>query len=545
MNEPILNLTSPGIQKHKAKRNVARTVKTKCVSSNLPHKLISTRADNYVFHIPYSKKGFATKQDAKNGISRTPFYLSDRDTEMNISKFEYLIRDGHIFVSGNCSTTARNFTKKSFEYTNIIYFDIDNSTISLQNLMYWLENLDSDVVPTIAYNSYSCTDEIYKFRLVYIFNFDLGIRKRNKLYKYIKNSLLRIFSHGEIKFDPAMENCTQKVYSTSHDKLILGSRKIFAADFLDENPSLKMKEIINAISVEDFIKFKDGKITYSELLKSSAKSLHISYVDEETQTATIIVDDNTYSISIDDIADSVDFKNAMFYNSDIHINKGYAGCPQFKALVDEVSGNNALAPSKFIDKYKSVYEIITKTNLTKEDFGYETMMKTPIDYFDVTWLRLFKSGNVLRRKDGQRRRVHLSLMCKAYRMIKPSIQPDECFYNLMYERQFFIDNSVDKISNFELKEIVVKTFEPSLNDIQTEMCRYQHQYIICSDSERKSIGSVTGHKPTRKLTFDPNQIDWSKSCKENYISIKNSFPNLKETSFKSYYSVHKKEHLNT
>lgn len=510
---------------------------------NVPHQLLSYYAPGFKFHIMHSSKGYSDKDSAKSVFrGNASWKISPNDTEMTIKQFADKISNGHIFCSSLCNTNHKNFENRAMEYTNMIFFDIDEMSISLFDFMYWLGNKHPDIEPTIYYESYSSTFDKPRIRLVYIFDEQIQIRRRLKLYTYIRDCIYDMFPYNEVVLDECYEkNPSQMAFSTSLSKIVNGSYRVFKTHFTDESQSATLDQLISILQDKESLQaYINGELTLESLLSlyyhsQSNKGVYISY------------DNAIFEVTSDDILDALDKIKAINYNSDFHINKRYAGSAVFKSLVDEVCcKNDALMPSEFLEKHKSEFEILTKTKVNWPE-GI-TMMQTPSDYIDLNWLRLWNNKKIVKIKDGQRRRAHLSLIASALRLIKPEITPEEMFYNLMHERLMFVDNSTDVIRNHELRSMVVNAYNKDLETIRTELLlkviSNKPEFIIKEGSGRKSIGSKKGrvHKPY-KLKWDPELIDWTKSPKVNWEQIRMVYNDVKESTIRKYMSLHKEEHL--
>lgn len=516
---------------------------------NVPHKLLSYYAPGFKFHIMHTSKGFSDKESAKKAFrGNVSWKITPADTEMTIKQFAMKVADGHIFGSSLCNTNHKNFEKRSMEYTNQIFFDIDKMTISIFDFFYWMQNKHSDIMPTLYYESYSSDFDKPRIRLVYIFDEQIQIRRRLKLYTYIRDCIYDMFPNGEVELDECYEkNPAQMVFSTSLTKIVNGTFNVFKTHFTDESQSATLDQLISILQDKEALQsYINGELTLEQLLNSY-------YHSQSNKGVFISYNNAIFEVTCDDILDALDKMKAIDYNSDFHINKRYAGSVGLKKLVDEVCcKNDALLPSVFLDKHKEEFEILTKTKVNWPE-GV-TMMQTPVNYFDLNWLRLWNGKKVVKRSDGKRRRSTLSYVANALRLIKPEITPEEMFYNLIHERLMFIDNTTDVIHNHELRSMVVnaynKEYDDIIKDLKPVMISNSPEFIIKEGSGRKSIGSKKGrvhkqHKQHKqhKMNWDPDLIDWNKSPKVNWEQIRMVYNDVKEDSVRMYYNRHKKEHL--
>lgn len=518
---------------------------------NVPHQLLSYYAPGFKFHIMHSTKGFTDKESAKSAFrGNASWKITPNDTEMTIRQFSDKVSNGHIFCSSLCNTNHKNFEKRAMEYTNMIFFDIDKMTISIFDFFYWMSNKHPDIMPTLYYESYSSDFDKPRIRLVYIFDEQIQKRRRLKLYTYIRDCIYDMFPYGEVELDDCYEkNPAQMAFSTSLSKIVNGSYRVFKTHFTDESQSATLDQLISILQDKESLQsYINGELTLEQLLNSY-------YHSQSNKGVFISYNNAIFEVTSDDILDALDKMKAIDYNSDFHINKRYVGSTVFKSLVDEVCcKNDALLPSKFLEKHRDEYELISKTKVNWTD-GL-TMMQTPDNYFDLNWLRLWNGKKIVKRKDGKRRRSTLSYVASALRLIKPEITPAEMFYNLIHERLVFIDNSTDTIHNHELRSMVVtaynKEFEDILKDLKPVMLSNRPEFIIKEDSGRKSIGSKKGrvhkqHKQHKqhKMKWDPELIDWTKSPKVNWEQIRMVYNDVKEGTIRKYMQLHKDEHAST
>lgn len=472
----------------------------------LQHKLVYCIEPNVVIKEMYSVKGWNSKDEYKESrCGCLTFKTSEDSIKMNFSKLVNLIKNGHEFRS---VTGKKSRSQRSFLYTHIVPIDFDDAKISLKELLAIIEKDYPDLIPSVAYETFSNTEQNYRYRLLYVFSQGLKVRKYKAYYKYIVDSLNKVVPN--VHADSAFCSPVHSFLGTNKDAYIYCSNKVF----------------VDYFNIESY--------DYCILLPLNIEPKGNSLQDIENYALM----NKIFDLSKDDIMDHIDYTKALQFNSDLYIKERYINSPELKSLMDETCGRNAISPVEFINKYKDKYETIEHTLI---EFGDKTMLARPEDYYDLDWLRLYKSGQRTKRKDGQRRKTTLGIVALYLRLIKPSITPDEMYYNLVRERLNYYNNEDSSINNHFLRSVIKATFMLEPDEIQVREANIdvnKPTYII-DVTRRKSIGSVEGHKPTRKLTFDPSLIDWTKTCKDNYKEIVKEYPLLKESTFKSYFSKHK------
>ena len=449
------------------------------------------------FHIPYSAKGYKTKQEIKDArLSVMTVKESKADAQLSFNQLIKLIESGHEFFP----VTGVKRSERCFIYSNVIPIDIDESNISLDNFLYWLENKNPNLIPSIAYETFSSTTENPRFRLLYLFGGDVSFNKYKRFYNYFVSNINKVFP--DIIPDKSFNSAVQRWDGT--------------------NKGVKF------CSYRVFFNLTNVMADLNEQVLSQIKTLEDFKIIEKNYNKVI-------DTPIGDILDEIHEQERTFYESEYLLQKSYLNNKDYKQLIDDSCN---LQPTEFIAKYKDVYTIYKSSEKVFPD-GI-TKIETPSDYIDLNWFRNCKGGKVYKLKDGSHRRLHLSLFATALRVLNNDIRPEELYYNLVNERLCYYDNSIDKIMNKELVKITNEVMLRPLSDCKDIILNLENRpsYLIDS-SVRKSVGSVKGHKPTRSLTFRPEIIDWKLSCKENYLIQKGMFPDLKECTFKGYFSKHK------
>ncbi len=338
---------------------------------------------DFIFTISASEKCYSDK-------NTIPFNnIQYRRVAIDLDKFIKIIRHGFCFTSifNKEKFHVKDKNEANWIGTQFVVFDIDNirEDVTLQSFVSSLFNK-----PTIAYttpNNGIKKPKEYKaysrFRLIYLFN---DCIKSKELYRNIYNELESYFPLYYFDKTKKKDNCGASPVQQFSGNALPNCEIIINEEFIYNIAIFKSKDPCNPSS-----KPKPSKPT-----EPSKKSI--------TQ--------NTL--------------NDAFY----------------KDL-------NTMKPVDFLNKYKYDYELIDKTILHYEN-GYSM---TPNDYVEIQrkyhWFKIdiWKGTELVKTKDGQRRRRQLFRNAKIRCQAKPQITLEELVYNAVYDRTFYFDNKDGVLSN--------------------------------------------------------------------------------------------------
>ena len=341
-----------------------------------------------------SKKSYKVKPTKKE-ISMMVFEPST----ISLSLFAELIRNGynycHIYNTSASYFNTWEKTNENFNSTNIIILDIDDTNKPFEE---YIGNLT--YIPTISYTTLSNNDskQIYKYRVVYVFEQSIT---------------------SELQF--------HQIYDVlSHQAEV-------------DNQGTRCDFHLRAVA-----QYVNGSYG-CRMINDFSKIYNISNFVNTTN--------NVFINSINIICDDKKQQNKRKYKT--KINKPF--------LNDYYS----LEPLKFLYKYKSQYNIIENNDEILDYIdGVAEIKDEYIELYRKFRFDTIESSNGLSKlitrttkiKDGQGRRNILYKNGLIKKAIKPSITIEEMIYNLVYERQYYIDNTDNVVNNETLLEIAVNAF---------------------------------------------------------------------------------------
>lgn len=125
-----------------------------------------------------------------------------------------------------------------------------------------------------------------------------------------------------------------------------------------------------------------------------------------------------------------------------------------------------LSYDDFFCKYKHLYQYVYRVELPDwsvfchKDLGEIKYQRCGNDYFELQWpTARGQAGQKVLLADHHHRRSTLFHRAWMRRIIKPSITPDEMFFNLIKDREMFIDNTDGNVSVAVLIDKVIQAFQ--------------------------------------------------------------------------------------
>jgi len=382
-----------------------------------PSELLQNVLTGYTFCGVFS--GFPTNAPNKTYVKKDGY-------------FTLTAKSGDFFIGSYCIgvdiddtlyTSAKQFVSKlqmqpTFWYTSFSNLQTDNSTGEFKGA---------------------------RFRLIYVFDQEI----RNKYF----------FRYCSYKVHQMIEQSTDE---TIHDKCGLKCTQYFNGTYIfDKKLSIDYdcSNIVYSysdfsISEEEFITFLDdncklespdrNQIEEMQNLKCSLLSKNI--INKRKRREIVILSDSDKTERSTNETDS--------FNCQL------------------IRDAKSLEWSVFYNRYKHFYEYVFRVeredwSTIKDSAGNAISFQyCDEDFLELKWIPK-------RLKDGQHRKRTLFHRGWQRRIIKPSITPDELLYNLLVDRERFIDNTDGEISVYRVQEIVRACFE---FDIESYKTQYENIY---------------------------------------------------------------------
>ncbi len=377
---------------------------------------------DFKFRINVSTGNYPNSKPSK------PSTIQYQTQEVTIRDLELLEKAGKSFCYNYKETdesgliTQSQKTIENFDYTNLIFFDIDKMPVSMQ------EYIDPiPFKPSLSYTTYSNGKEgKYGYRLIYAIDNPIkSVEEFDNIYYAIAAAngfKQRVDSDGK-KFEFDYRQVNQQYYGGG------------------VNSESNRTDVVYSIS--DFSSYIDQGL---ELKNSISKS---SYKSKSNKNDIVINKDiEIKDISCFPIQNNIKKEKKTYYSE---LEKLF-----YKDLYD-------LSPLDFIRKYSKVYMkrymLSLSTSLTlSEDKKYWIY---PEDYKEVrrNW-RKNKEGkmSVQKWEIGSDRKKRLYMTAQIMKFNLPDITKEELVFNLLYERCRYYINSDHKITN----QIIVETAESAL-----------------------------------------------------------------------------------
>lgn len=235
----------------------------------------------------------------------------------------------------------------------------------------------AELKPTFCYESWSNAPDDHRYRFIYVFE-DLIPDVQD--YKDVYHCLCHI---NHLNFDPRASSPYQYMNGTGSDAMIIKSGQVYS--------------------------FKDLNLKFQLFTEWSGLDTKVSN--------PIIRERNTNYIN--------GFDTFAFKDKDF------------------ISDLDKLSFFQILDKYKHRYRNIQHCPIpyVQED---EPMIDLPEDFYEITRrfsLKQGEKGHCVRTKYGEHRKKVLYTNLMVRRLITPDLTPDEMLYDLIYELNYYIDNT--------------------------------------------------------------------------------------------------------
>lgn len=185
---------------------------------------------------------------------------------------------------------------------------------------------------------------------------------------------------------------------------------------------------------------------------------------------------------------------------------------------------NTLKPTDFLSYYRDKYEVFFKKREYNDD-GFCLITEKDVEC-DVRWKWVEINGTKkqvsCKRKDGQGRRHKLFCNAKIRCQLKPQISIEELIYNLVYERQYFNDNSDGQLKNHIIVQIALDAMKATYQMTLKKHKKFETNELYCIDNgiSRNQLKNII----RRKLNFEKIKqwYDPTKSVKDNLKFAQNN-----------------------
>lgn len=372
-----------------------------------------------------STERFERKEDI------VPKQLNFEQDLLTVDEFKRKVKGGYCFCHW-FNTTKDVFsiaekTKNNFDCANVVFIDVDDYDVEMKEFVRHLPRQ-----PTVYYTTPSNgKNGKYRYRLCYLFNQDI---KDSETFTTIYNGIVNSFRMS---------------YPDYPDKDKCGG---VSAQYMNGNGSLNCE-------------------VYSTDCVYTLGDFDVSYT---TTTASI---DNFKVSQAPKIRSNKD-ESKEFPFTDM----------EFKADFYSMS------PYDLIPKYSQRYQFFDSTELEYNEEGYALIGDDYRQIFRRWYLdistddkgREHKARVLRKRRDGDKRRYYMYLSALIRKQIKPDITFEHLLYNLVYERQYFYDNSDRVLTNQFLMEKALTVINTPIEKISLGTCKKRPKYKVDREFCRKN-----------------------------------------------------------
>lgn len=374
-----------------------------------------------------------------------PYKLRFEQDMITVDEFKAKVKEGYCFCHWFKTTkdvfSMAEKTKNNFDCANVVFVDVDDYNVEMKEFVRHLPRQ-----PTIYYTTPSNgKDGKYRYRLCYLFNQD------------IKDSETLVYTYNGIV------NSFRVAYPDYPDKDNCGG---VSAQYMNGNgsPNCEVYSTNYTYSLGDF------GVAYATTVTPTAKSNTIRAQNKLTK-----------------INEAFPFTD-MEFKSDFY----------------------SMNPHDLIVKYGERYPFFESTELNFNEDGYALIGDDYRQIFRRWYLdisqdekgREHKAMVLRKRRDGDKRRYYLYLSALIRKQIKPDITFEHLLYNLVYERQYFYDNSDHVLSNQFLMEKARSVIDTPLEDINLGMYDKRPKYKVSRDYCReRGIKPVAWSNRIRSMLY--------------------------------------------
>lgn len=424
----------------------------------------------YEFNINVSTGAYPTQKPDK------PWQIQYATQKITLGDLERLQREGKSFcynfkkrdVSG--LITQHEKTLKGFDYTNIIFFDIDKMPIPMEEYIAPLP-----FKPSLAYTTISNgKGGKYGYRLLYLFDTPLStIPDFDNLYYAIAaaNGFKQQVDKDGNKFEFDYRKVNQQYYGGGVKSETIKTNIVY--------------------SPSDFSSYYNKGIALKETLYPSKKKNKSSISNKGSFPNEIIIGEAT--------------RRQAYYSQMEN--------PFYNDLY-------TLSPKDFLTKYEkeylSTYQASIKTALTLSSNGSYWIYPDNYQEIKRQW-GVNKKGkrNVKKWEIGSNRRKRMYVSAHIMRHNVPSITKEQLIYNLIFERFHYYVNSDNKLNNNIILDIaeaaLAHSFElsPCKHPAFSANKEYWLQSNMTSNQAKCIVGKVIREEQVLAI------YDFGASVKEN------------------------------
>lgn len=366
---------------------------------------------------------------------------------LTVEEFKGTVKEGYCFCHW-FNTTKDVFsiaekTKNNFDCANVVFVDVDDYDVEMKEFVRHLPQR-----PTVYYTTPSNgKNGKYRYRLCYLFNQDI---KDGETFTTIYNGIISSFRASYPDY-PNKDKCGG-----------------VSAQYMNGNGSPNCE-------------------VYSTDCSYTLGDFGVSYTATPTSADYLNVSPAPNISSDKDEVKEFPFTD-MEFKSDFH----------------------SMNPNDLITKYGHRYPFFESTELNFNEDGYALIGDDYRQIFRRWYLdisqdekgREHKAMVLRKRRDGDKRRYYLYLSALIRKQIKPDITFEHLLYNLVYERQYFYDNSDHVLSNQFLMEKARSVIDTPLEDINLGKYDKRPKYKVSRDYCReRGIKPVAWSNRIRSMLY--------------------------------------------
>lgn len=366
-----------------------------------------------------STERFERKEDI------VPKQLNFEQDLLSVDEFKGKVKEGYCFCHW-FNTTKDVFsiaekTKSNFCCANVVFVDIDDYDVEMKEFVKHLPRQ-----PTVYYTTPSNgKNGKYRYRLCYLFNQDI---KDSQTFSTIYNGIVNSFRMSYPDY-PNKDKCGG-----------------VSAQYMNGNGSPNCE-------------------AYSTDYVYTLSDFGVSYTSTTTSTST-----DNFKVSPTPKIRSNKDEGMEFPFTDL----------EFKADFYSMS------PYDLIPKYSQRYQFFDSTELEYNEEGYALVGDDYRQIFRRWYLdistddkgREHKATVLRKRRDGDKRRYYMYLSALIRKQIKPDITFEHLLYNLVYERQYFYDNSDRVLTNQFLMEKALTVINTPIEKISLGTYKKRPKYKV-------------------------------------------------------------------
>ena len=360
-----------------------------------------------------------------------PKQLNFEQDLLAVEEFKEKVKEGYCFCHW-FNTTKDVFsiaekTKNNFDCANVVFVDVDDYDVEMKEFVKHLPRQ-----PTVYYTTPSNgKNGKYRYRLCYLFNQDI---KDSQTFSTLYNGIINSFRVS---------------YPDYPDKDKCGG---VSAQYMNGNgtPNCEVYSTDCVYTLGDF------NVSYTTT-KASTDNFKVSQAPKIRSNK-----DESKEFPFTDL----EFKADFF----------------------------SMSPNDLIVKYYQRYHFFDSTELEYNEEGYALIGEDYRQIFRRWYLdistddkgREHKATVLRKRRDGDKRRYYMYLSALIRKQIKPDITFEHLLYNLVYERQYFYDNSDRVLTNQFLMEKALTVINTPIEKISLGSYRKRPKYKIDREFCRKN-----------------------------------------------------------